>query len=91
MLHPRDVGIILLLLVAECGAISQMGAQVGDCPSRCHCEEDGMLQRVDCSDLGLTGIPANLSVFTSYLRLAGNDLTHIPKGAFYGLFNLKVL
>uniref|UniRef100_A0A8K9XNI8 Leucine rich repeat containing G protein-coupled receptor 5 n=1 Tax=Oncorhynchus mykiss TaxID=8022 RepID=A0A8K9XNI8_ONCMY len=105
MFHPRKVLIILLLVVAECGAISQMGAQVGDCPSRCHCEEDGMLQRVDCSDLGLTDIPANLSVFTSYLissvffvfpsplhrRLAGNDLTHIPKGAFYGLFNLKVL
>uniref|UniRef100_A0AAY4BRH8 G-protein coupled receptors family 1 profile domain-containing protein n=1 Tax=Denticeps clupeoides TaxID=299321 RepID=A0AAY4BRH8_9TELE len=67
--------------------------------------KDGMLLRVDCSDLGLSALPANLSVFTSYLRkeiltlslwslrrcLAGNDLTHIPKGAFAGLFNLKVL
>ncbi|OXB83557.1 UNVERIFIED_CONTAM: hypothetical protein H355_011376 [Colinus virginianus] len=74
-----------------------------------------MLLRADCSDLGLTAVPANLSAFTSYLdlsmnnitklpsnpvhnlrfleelRLAGNGLTYIPKGAFAGLFSLKVL
>nr|XP_006633650.1 PREDICTED: leucine-rich repeat-containing G-protein coupled receptor 5 isoform X1 [Lepisosteus oculatus] len=117
MLHPCTVLVIvkLLLLVADCGGTAQTGARHSDCPSRCHCEEDGMLLRVDCSDLGLTALPANLSVFTSYLdlsmnnitqlpasalsnlhfleelRLAGNDLMHIPKGAFSGLFNLKVL
>lgn len=38
------------------------------CPSHCHCELDGrMLLRVDCSDLGLSELPSNLSVFTSYL------------------------
>lgn len=39
----------------------------GGCPSRCRCEVDGLLQRVDCSDLGLRELPSNLSVFTSYL------------------------
>uniref|UniRef100_A0A3Q1GBB6 Leucine rich repeat containing G protein-coupled receptor 5 n=1 Tax=Acanthochromis polyacanthus TaxID=80966 RepID=A0A3Q1GBB6_9TELE len=85
------------------------------CPGRCRCEVSGLLHRVDCSDLGLRQIPANLSVFTSYLqksphiydgltsvvlifplsvcfrRLAGNDLSSIPRGAFSGLYNLKVL
>ncbi|XP_065807190.1 leucine-rich repeat-containing G-protein coupled receptor 5 [Labrus bergylta] len=82
------------------------------CPARCRCDMDGLLHRVDCSDLGLREIPSNLSVFTSYLdlnmtlspllhldlyhsfffrRLAGNDLSAIPKGAFNGLYNLKVL
>ena len=37
------------------------------CPSRCRCEVDGLLHRVDCSDLGLREVPSNLSVFTSYL------------------------
>lgn len=37
------------------------------CPGRCRCEVDGLLHRVDCSDLGLRDIPSNLSVFTSYL------------------------
>ncbi|XP_062991064.1 leucine-rich repeat-containing G-protein coupled receptor 5 [Elgaria multicarinata webbii] len=92
-----------------------VGKRQRSCPAACHCEQDGMLLRVDCSDLGLAGVPANLSVFTSYLdlsmnnisklpsdslhnlrfleelRLAGNGLTHIPKGAFAGLFSLKVL
>ncbi|XP_068132780.1 leucine-rich repeat-containing G-protein coupled receptor 5 [Hyperolius riggenbachi] len=86
------------------------------CPGPCVCEQDGMMMmRVDCSDRGLTALPGNLSIFTSYLdlsmnnitkfpsnalhnlhyleelRLAGNDLTYIPKGAFSGLSNLKVL
>ncbi|OCT87465.1 leucine-rich repeat-containing G-protein coupled receptor 5A-like [Xenopus laevis] len=91
------------------------GKQQRSCPSPCECEQDGMLVRVDCSDRGLTGLPRNLSIFTSYLdlsmnnitklpssalhnlhfleelRLAGNDLTYIPKGAFAGLGSLKVL
>lgn len=38
------------------------------CPSHCQCDLDGrMLLRVDCSDLGLSELPSNLSVFTSYL------------------------
>uniref|UniRef100_A0A6Q2YKW8 G-protein coupled receptors family 1 profile domain-containing protein n=1 Tax=Esox lucius TaxID=8010 RepID=A0A6Q2YKW8_ESOLU len=68
-----------------------MGASVGDCPSRCHCEEDGMLQRVDCSDLGLTELPANLSVFTSYLDLSMNNLTLLPSSALSNLHFLEEL
>uniref|UniRef100_A0A3Q3J5Z6 G-protein coupled receptors family 1 profile domain-containing protein n=1 Tax=Monopterus albus TaxID=43700 RepID=A0A3Q3J5Z6_MONAL len=66
-------------------------SQRAGCPGRCRCEVDGLLHRVDCSDLGLREIPANLSVFTSYLRLAGNDLSSVPRGAFAGLYNLKQL
>uniref|UniRef100_A0A3B4AVT1 G-protein coupled receptors family 1 profile domain-containing protein n=1 Tax=Periophthalmus magnuspinnatus TaxID=409849 RepID=A0A3B4AVT1_9GOBI len=67
------------------------GPGLRGCPGRCRCEVDGLLHRVDCSDLGLQRTPSNINVFTSYLRLAGNDLSFIPKGAFMGLYNLKVL
>ncbi|KAM6437967.1 leucine-rich repeat-containing G-protein coupled receptor 5 isoform 1-T1 [Liasis olivaceus] len=104
-----------LLLLSVLGLPSGLGTRERSCPAFCHCETDGMLQRVDCADLGLTGVPANLSVFTSYLdlsmnnisklplnslhklrfleelRLAGNGLTHIPRGAFAGLLRLKIL
>ncbi|XP_042323452.1 leucine-rich repeat-containing G-protein coupled receptor 5 isoform X3 [Sceloporus undulatus] len=97
------------------GSRSPSGKRLRGCPAPCHCEQDGMLWRVDCADLGLRGFPANLSAFTSFLdlsmnnisklpsnlmhnlrfleelRLAGNGLTHVPKGAFAGLFSLKVL
>lgn len=51
------------------GAVEESSedAQRGGCPGRCRCEVDGLLHRVDCSDLGLREIPSNLSVFTSYL------------------------
>ncbi|KAI3366873.1 hypothetical protein L3Q82_009239 [Scortum barcoo] len=71
--------------------VRSSGADAAGCPGRCRCEVDGLLHRVDCSDQGLRDIPSNLSVFTSYLRLAGNDLSSIPRGAFAGLYNLKVL
>ncbi|XP_038565443.1 leucine-rich repeat-containing G-protein coupled receptor 5-like isoform X1 [Micropterus salmoides] len=91
------------------------GAEWAGCPGRCRCDVDGLLHRVDCSDLGLREMPSNLSVFTSFLdlsmnnltvlsggalsnlhfleelRLAGNDLSFIPRGVFTGLYNLKVL
>ncbi|XP_054255979.1 leucine-rich repeat-containing G-protein coupled receptor 5 [Indicator indicator] len=109
-----------LLLLLFCLPGLRRGARGGGqrprgCPAPCRCEQEGMLVRADCSDLGLTAVPDNLSVFTSYLdlsmnnitklpsnpvhnlrfleelRLAGNGLTSIPKGAFAGLFSLKVL
>ncbi|XP_053442646.1 leucine-rich repeat-containing G-protein coupled receptor 5 isoform X2 [Nycticebus coucang] len=106
----------VLLQLAAGGGSPRYGALPRGCPTHCHCEPDGrMLLRVDCSDLGLSELPSNLSVFTSYLdlsmnnishlppnplpslrfleelRLAGNALTYIPKGAFAGLHSLKVL
>nr|XP_017524374.1 leucine-rich repeat-containing G-protein coupled receptor 5 isoform X2 [Manis javanica] len=106
---------VLLQLATEAGS-PRPGALLRGCPARCQCEPDGrMLLKVDCSDLGLSELPSNLSVFTSYLdlsmnnisqlppnpqhslrfleelRLAGNALTYIPKGAFTGLYSLKVL
>ncbi|XP_061062395.1 leucine-rich repeat-containing G-protein coupled receptor 5 isoform X3 [Eubalaena glacialis] len=106
---------VLLQLAAGSGS-PRPGALLRGCPAHCQCEPDGrMLLRVDCSDLGLSELPSNLSVFTSYLdlsmnnisqlppnplhglrfleelRLAGNALTYIPKGAFAGLYSLKVL
>ncbi|XP_016054673.1 PREDICTED: leucine-rich repeat-containing G-protein coupled receptor 5 [Miniopterus natalensis] len=102
--------------LAAGGGSPRPGALLRGCPAHCQCEPDGrMLLRVDCSDLGLSELPSNLSVFTSYLdlsmnnisqlppsplhglrfleelRLAGNALTSIPKGAFAGLYSLKVL
>uniref|UniRef100_A0A8C4VGF3 Leucine rich repeat containing G protein-coupled receptor 5 n=1 Tax=Gopherus evgoodei TaxID=1825980 RepID=A0A8C4VGF3_9SAUR len=97
------------------GLASPAGRWQRGCPTLCQCEQDGMLLRADCSDRGLTAVPTNLSLFTSYLdlsmnnitklpsnplhnlrfleelRLAGNGLTYIPRGAFAGLFSLKVL
>lgn len=62
----------LLLLFLFCLPGLRRGARGGGqrprgCPAPCRCEQDGMLVRADCSDLGLTAVPANLSVFTSYL------------------------
>ncbi|XP_051651843.1 leucine-rich repeat-containing G-protein coupled receptor 5 isoform X3 [Manacus candei] len=115
-----DAARAFLLLLLLCLPALRRGARVGGqrprgCPAPCRCEQDGVLLRADCSDRGLTAVPANLSLFTSYLdlsmnnitklpsnpvhnlrfleelRLAGNGLTYIPKGAFAGLFSLKVL
>lgn len=49
------------------GSGSSAGKRQRSCPSACHCEPDGMHLKADCSDLGLRAVPANLSVFTSYL------------------------
>lgn len=78
---PLWAGLALTLLVGSCvdhkstlpqqegTSAAPAGDTSGDrgCPGRCRCEADGQLQRVDCSDLNLREVPANLSVFTSYL------------------------
>lgn len=61
------------------------------CPDRCRCEVDGLLHRVDCSDLGLQEIPVNMSVFMSYLDLSMNNLTVLSSGDFSSLHFLEEL
>ncbi|XP_067346854.1 leucine-rich repeat-containing G-protein coupled receptor 5-like isoform X2 [Channa argus] len=63
--------------VAHVGTSADGDKRTGQagCPGRCRCEVDGLLHRVDCSDLGLLEIPSNLSIFTSYLDLSMNNLT----------------
>lgn len=59
--------LLLGLLGLDAAPAKGSGKRQRSCPAACHCEPDGMLVRVDCSDLGLTSVPANLSIFTSYL------------------------
>uniref|UniRef100_A0A3B4XM39 G-protein coupled receptors family 1 profile domain-containing protein n=1 Tax=Seriola lalandi dorsalis TaxID=1841481 RepID=A0A3B4XM39_SERLL len=75
------------------------------CPGRCRCEVDGLLHRVDCSDLGLREIPSNLSGSPSLLfylcnvyislffcsRLDANHISSVPIGCFSGLRSLRHL
>ncbi|XP_023807995.1 leucine-rich repeat-containing G-protein coupled receptor 5 isoform X2 [Oryzias latipes] len=61
------------------------------CPGRCRCELDGLLLRVDCSDLELRAVPSDLSVFTSYLDLSMNNMTLISAGALSSLHFLQEL
>lgn len=57
----------LLQLVAA-GSQPRPDTMPRGCPTHCQCDLDGrMLLKVDCSDLGLSELPSNLSVFTSYL------------------------
>ncbi|XP_072528861.1 leucine-rich repeat-containing G-protein coupled receptor 5-like isoform X2 [Salminus brasiliensis] len=67
-------------------------ARLGECPELCRCEEDdGMLLRVDCADLGLTALPTKLSIFTSFLDLSMNNISHLPSNAFSNLHFLEEL
>ncbi|ERE88328.1 leucine-rich repeat-containing G-protein coupled receptor [Cricetulus griseus] len=62
------------------------------CPSHCQCDLDGrMLLRVDCSDLGLSELPSNLSVFTSYLDLSMNNISQLPPSLLHSLRFLEEL
>ncbi|CAL8258638.1 unnamed protein product [Gadus morhua 'NCC'] len=61
------------------------------CPAPCHCEEDGIYVIVDCSELGLSSVPENLSPFTSYLDLSMNNISEIPARGFRKLHLLTEL
>ncbi|KAM9328421.1 leucine-rich repeat-containing G-protein coupled receptor 5-like [Pholidichthys leucotaenia] len=76
---------------AESSGDEDRGAGRTSCPDRCRCEMDGLLHRVDCSDLGLRDIPSNLGVFTSYLDLSMNNLTVLSSGALSSLHFLEEL
>uniref|UniRef100_A0A8C8CWN0 LRRNT domain-containing protein n=1 Tax=Oncorhynchus tshawytscha TaxID=74940 RepID=A0A8C8CWN0_ONCTS len=80
-----------LLGVADCAGTERTGVLDTDCPWLCNCEDDGMLLRVDCVDLGLAELPSTLSVFTSYLDLSMNNLTLLPNRALSNLHFLQEL
>ncbi|KAM6417556.1 leucine-rich repeat-containing G-protein coupled receptor 5 isoform 2-T2 [Pluvialis apricaria] len=85
-----------LLLLLFCLPGLRRGARGGGqrprgCPAPCRCEQEGMLVRADCSDLGLTAVPANLSVFTSYLDLSMNNITKLPSNPVHNLRFLEEL
>ncbi|XP_061062396.1 leucine-rich repeat-containing G-protein coupled receptor 5 isoform X4 [Eubalaena glacialis] len=82
---------VLLQLAAGSGS-PRPGALLRGCPAHCQCEPDGrMLLRVDCSDLGLSELPSNLSVFTSYLDLSMNNISQLPPNPLHGLRFLEEL
>ncbi|XP_074758971.1 leucine-rich repeat-containing G-protein coupled receptor 5 isoform X4 [Athene noctua] len=85
-----------LLLLLFCLPAGRRGARGGGqrprgCPVPCRCEQEGVLLRADCSDLGLTAVPANLSVFTSYLDLSMNNITKLPSNPVHNLRFLEEL
>ncbi|XP_041728247.1 leucine-rich repeat-containing G-protein coupled receptor 5 [Coregonus clupeaformis] len=82
-----------LLGVADCAGTEGTGVldTDTDCPSLCNCEDNGMLLRVDCVDLGFAELPSKLSVFTSYLDLSMNNLTLLPNRALSNLHFLQEL
>nr|XP_014425316.1 leucine-rich repeat-containing G-protein coupled receptor 6 isoform X2 [Pelodiscus sinensis] len=61
------------------------------CPPRCHCDEDGILLSVDCSELGLSAVPASLSPYTAYLDLSMNNISKLQPSAFHHLRFLEEL
>uniref|UniRef100_A0A8D0VUB7 G-protein coupled receptors family 1 profile domain-containing protein n=1 Tax=Sus scrofa TaxID=9823 RepID=A0A8D0VUB7_PIG len=95
-MDTSSVGVLLSLPV-----LFQLAAGVGSprpsallrgCPAHCQCEPDGrMLLRVDCSDLGLSELPSNLSVFTSYLDLSMNNISQLPPNPLHSLRFLEEL
>uniref|UniRef100_A0AAQ6IK35 G-protein coupled receptors family 1 profile domain-containing protein n=1 Tax=Anabas testudineus TaxID=64144 RepID=A0AAQ6IK35_ANATE len=61
------------------------------CPSPCQCEEIGIFVMVDCSEMGLSSIPDNVSPLTTYLDLSMNNISEIQPGAFHRLHLLSEL
>ncbi|KAJ8258068.1 hypothetical protein GJAV_G00192810 [Gymnothorax javanicus] len=61
------------------------------CPPLCQCQQDGILLLVDCSKLGLSAVPEDLSPFTSYLDLSMNNISNLQPSAFRNLRYLTEL
>ncbi|XP_019401914.1 PREDICTED: leucine-rich repeat-containing G-protein coupled receptor 6 [Crocodylus porosus] len=73
----------LLASSATFQAVSMEQGAVPSCPPQCHCEEDGIMLSVDCSELGLSEVPANLSPLTAYLDLSMNNISELQPNTFH--------
>ncbi|XP_061648004.1 leucine-rich repeat-containing G-protein coupled receptor 6 isoform X2 [Phyllopteryx taeniolatus] len=67
------------------------GAAAMLCPSPCQCEQDAIFVMVDCSELGLSSVPTNISPLTTYLDLSMNNISEIQPRAFHRLHLLTEL
>ncbi|XP_048183870.1 leucine-rich repeat-containing G-protein coupled receptor 6 isoform X2 [Corvus hawaiiensis] len=82
---------ILLASSARCRAVPVEPGAAPSCPPQCHCEQDGIVLSVDCSELGLSEVPANLSPLTSYLDLSMNNISQLQPSALRHLRFLEEL
>ncbi|XP_035675922.1 uncharacterized protein LOC118415419 [Branchiostoma floridae] len=58
------------------------------CPSECFCDDFGS---VDCSNIGLEEVPANIPATTRHLYLDENEITELPTGSMDNLKDLNIL
>ncbi|XP_019633884.1 PREDICTED: LOW QUALITY PROTEIN: uncharacterized protein LOC109477245 [Branchiostoma belcheri] len=63
------------------------GVTLDGCPSACECYE----LTVNCADLGLTEIPADIPAATERLYLNNNQISDVPANVFIGLAALEFL
>ncbi|XP_019144536.1 leucine-rich repeat-containing G-protein coupled receptor 6 isoform X2 [Corvus cornix cornix] len=82
---------ILLASSARCRAVPVEPGAAPSCPPQCHCEQDGIVLSVDCSELGLSEVPANLSPLTAYLDLSMNNISQLQPSALRHLRFLEEL
>ncbi|KAM6232630.1 leucine-rich repeat-containing G-protein coupled receptor 6 isoform 2-T2 [Spheniscus humboldti] len=82
------------ILLASSARFQVVPAEQGaapSCPPHCHCEEDGIMLSVDCSELGLSEVPANLSPLTAYLDLSMNNISQLQPSTLRHLRFLEEL
>ncbi|XP_016159741.1 PREDICTED: leucine-rich repeat-containing G-protein coupled receptor 6 isoform X2 [Ficedula albicollis] len=86
------MGTLLLwgIVLASCARCQALPAEP-PCPPQCHCEQDGIALSVDCSELGLSEVPANLSPLTAYLDLSMNNISQLQPSALRHLRFLEEL
>uniref|UniRef100_A0A8B9ZRP0 Leucine rich repeat containing G protein-coupled receptor 6 n=1 Tax=Anas zonorhyncha TaxID=75864 RepID=A0A8B9ZRP0_9AVES len=82
---------VLLASSARFQAVAAEPGAAPSCPAQCHCEEDGVMLSVDCSELGLSEVPASLSPLTAYLDLSMNNISQLQPSTFRHLRFLEEL
>nr|XP_009665664.1 PREDICTED: leucine-rich repeat-containing G-protein coupled receptor 6 [Struthio camelus australis] len=82
---------ILLASSVHFHAVSVEQDAAPSCPPQCHCEEDGIMLSVDCSELGISEVPGNLSPLTAYLDLSMNNISRLQPRTLHHLRFLEEL